>query len=1055
MSSFLATLRSFFKCLLVLVPSLSVAEEIRFDRDIRPILSDRCFYCHGPDEEHREAELRLDLKETAFADRDGVSPVTPGDLTKSLIWQRIISDDEYEMMPPPDSNKELSPKEKELIRKWIEQGAKWTDHWSFITPQLPNPPTVQAEVPPQNPIDQFIFHELHSVGLNPSSEANRRALIRRLSFDLTGLPPTPEEVNQFLADKSPSAYEKLVDRLLASPHYGERMAVMWLDAARYGDTSVFHADGPRDMWAWRDRVVQAYNENMPFDRFSILQLAGDLVPDATVEEKILAGFNRNNGTTDEGGAIAEEYRVEYAVDRVKTTSTVWLGLSMECAQCHDHKYDPISQEDYYRFYAYFNVSADGGMQTRKGNAAPLLEVPDREKEKQIPSKEKEIETNKTLLTNRQAAAKADYEKWLSQKEQEVASSPESQIPAGATVYLPFDEGQGKQVTNAASEGGKGTIHGKHEWSTGHANQALKLDGSSYVDLGDLGRFDQTDAVSYGGWVKVPKNASGAFIARMDTSNAYRGFDCLIQGGRLAPHIIHQWPNNAIKVNTKKTLKPDEWQHVMVTYDGSSKASGVKIYVNGESWEWTIEQDSLSKTTITEKPLLIGSRHNASRLKGEVDEVRFYPRALTEIEIKQLAGADPLTPILQLAATERSEEQQKTLFDYYLNNIDAEFKTLTAQQQKLNAELADLKKPLTTVMIMSDQPKPRETFVLMRGQYNTPSEKKVEPGVPAVFPPQSADTPANRLGLAQWLFQVDHPLTARVAVNRYWQMLFGQGLVPTTADFGAQGEYPTHPELIDWLAADFRDHGWDIKRTIKQIVMSHTYRQSSALSAEQKQVDPENVFLARAPRFRLQSEFIRDNALAVSGLLNKKMGGPGVKPYQPPGLWAEVGLGGNPKFKRDDGDKLYRRSLYTYWKRSAPPPNMQIFDAPTREKCTVARARTNTPLQALVTLNDVQYVEASRMLAARILQEQDSTDAERLHYAYEIVLSRLPSDSEKSVVLDLLKDCRSAYTADEVAAKELLQQGESPIPEELNASELASWTIIASILLNLDETLNRN
>ncbi|MCH5375945.1 MAG: DUF1549 domain-containing protein, partial [Planctomycetes bacterium] len=546
-------------CLQPLMTASAQDQRVQFDRDIKPLLSDRCYHCHGPDSMHREADLRLDLKDAAFADRDGSPALVAGSLEKSALWERITSDDEFMKMPPPDSNKKLTAAEIALIKRWIEQGAEWTEHWSFVAPKMPEPPAVPASQPVHNPIDQFTAGRLQEQGLSPSPEADRRTLIRRLSLDLTGLPPTPEDVEAFVNDPSPGAYERVVDRLLNSPHFGERMAVMWLDAARYGDTSVHHADGPRDMWAWRDRVVQAYNENMPFDQFSILQLAGDLVPEASIDQKILAGFNRNNGTTDEGGAIAEEYRVEYAVDRVKTTSAVWLGLSMECGQCHDHKYDPISQEDYYRFYAFFNVSADGGMQTRNGNAQPILNIPDPEKQEKLPEVQARLADTKKKLEARRTAAQDVYANWLAAKEKEVTDNPEATTPVGMSVHVTFDEGQGNEAGNAVNAEQKGKINGKAEWIAGRSGQALKLDGSTYVDLGDLGRFERTDQVSYGGWVKLPKNGSGALIARMDDADAYRGFDCLIQGGKIAPHIVHQWPNNAIKVQTKKALKPNEWQ----------------------------------------------------------------------------------------------------------------------------------------------------------------------------------------------------------------------------------------------------------------------------------------------------------------------------------------------------------------------------------------------------------------------------------------------------------------------------------------------------------------
>ncbi|MCA9220048.1 MAG: DUF1553 domain-containing protein [Planctomycetales bacterium] len=1029
---------------------------VRFDRDIRPLLSDRCFHCHGPDTEQRQADLRLDRKDDAFAPRDGQPALTAGNLDQSSVWARISTTDESERMPPVDSNKKLTPAEMELIKRWIEQGAEWTDHWAFVAPKRPAVPEVPDSLPAVNPIDHFVVRRLRAAGLAPTEETDRRTLIRRVTLDLTGLPPTPDEVERFVNDKSATAYETVVDRLLQSPHFGERMAVMWLDAARYGDTSVFHADGPRDMWGWRDRVVRAYNENMPFDRFSILQLAGDLVPDAHVEDRMLAGFNRNNGTTDEGGAIAEEYRVEYVVDRVKTTSTVWLGLSMECGQCHDHKYDPISQEDYYRFYAFFNVSSDGGMQTRNGNAQPILEIPDTEKQARLPEIQQQLDDVEKRLADRRTAADMPFLEWVTARETEIAAKPEASTPTGMSLHFALDEGAGAEVTNLAQPDHKGKIEGQPEWVDGRLNKALKLNGSTYVDLGDVGRFERTDSVSYGGWIKLPKNGSGALLARMDDANSYRGYDCLISGGKIAPHIIHKWPENAIKVQTKKALEADKWHHVMVTYDGSSKAAGVTIYVDGEVWQWDVQQDSLSDTVITEKTLLIGSRHPSSRLTGEVDDIRFYPRLLSEAEVKQLAGADPILPILQLAAADRSDTQRETLFDYYLNNVDAEYQMLSKEQNGLRQQQIELVKPLTTVMIMSDMAKPRDTFMLSRGRYDAPTDHKVAAGTPAILPPMSEGMPSNRLGLAQWLFDDEHPLTARVAVNRYWQMLFGRGLVNTPDDFGSQGDFPTHPELLDWLAVDFRESGWNIKRMLKNIVMSHTYRQSSRVTPELWQRDPENRLLARGARFRLQGEFIRDQALAVSGLLNDRMGGPGVKPYQPPGLWAEVGLGGNPKFVQDHGEALYRRSLYTYWKRSAPPPNMQIFDAPTREKCQVKRARTNTPLQALVLLNDVQFVEAARHLAARIMQEcSDAQPAKRIERGMLLTTARLPSETELRAFTELYEISLAKFQGDSEAANKLLGFGESKNVGQLDPAEHAAWTIVASTLMNLDETLVRN
>ncbi|MCB9873763.1 MAG: DUF1553 domain-containing protein [Planctomycetaceae bacterium] len=1033
------------------------AQAVRFDRDIRPILSDKCFHCHGPDEEHREADLRLDLEGPAKE-----SAIVPGKADESEVVRRIVSHDADEVMPPPAAKKPLKPAEIDLIKRWVEQGAEWTDHWAFLPPSRSEVPNVVASLRDadsevlkhwtHNAIDHFILARLHAEGLAPNNEADRRTLIRRVTFDLTGLPPTPAEVDAFVNDAAADAYEKVVDRLLKSPRYGERMALMWLDAARYGDTSVFHADGPRDMWAWRDLVVKSYNDNKPFDQFTIEQLAGDLLPDATVEQMVASGFNRNNGTTDEGGAIAEEYRVEYVVDRVKTTSTVWLGLTMECAQCHDHKYDPISQADYYRFFSFFNVSEDAGMQTRNGNAEPTVKVADPEKEAKLPKTREELAAAEQQLKDHVTAAEPEFQAWATAKESEVAANKLDLVPTDALLHFTLDEGKGKKAADSVDPSRQGTIQGKEQWVATQFNQGLKLDGNTYVDLGNLADFERTDKFSYGGWVKPQGKASGVVLARMDNSDNYRGYDMLLSDGYITVHIVNKWPENAIKVQSKKQLEADQWQHVFATYDGSSKAAGIKIYVDGESWEWDIQQDGLTETIRTKKTLLIGSRHSDARFQGEIDDLRMYGRELLAAEVQSLAGSNPITPILQLAAGKRTPEQVTQLRDYYLNNADAKYQELVKQRDKLKGEEIELLKPLTTVMMMRDTQ--RDTFILNRGSYSSPTERKVTQGTPAILPPMLSDLPTNRLGLARWLFQPDHPLTARVAVNRYWQMLFGTGLVATPEDFGSQGDYPSHPELLDWLAVDFRESGWDVKRMIKQLVMSATYRQSAKITPDRYAHDPNNRLLARGPRFRLQGEFIRDNALMISGLLNEQMGGPGVKPYQPPGLWAEVGLSGKPNFVQDHDEKLFRRSLYTYWKRSAPPPSMQIFDAPTREKCTIRRPRTNTPLQALVTLNDVQFVEAARHFAQRMMLEGGDSPEKRLAFAYLHAIAREPSESERATLLAVFTAAREHFDNDAEAVKQLLSFGESKRDESLDAVEHAAWTIVASSILNLDETLTR-
>lgn len=1024
----------------------AVPETVRFNRDIRPILSNHCFQCHGPDEAHREADLRLD-------EESGLRSGFGDSLTTSPAWQRIISDDPDEVMPPPAASLDLKPEQRAILKRWIEQGAEWEGHWSFIPPRKPDLPAVQSADWTKNPIDFFILARLEAEGLSPAAAADRERLLRRVTLDLTGLPPTVQEIDEFLADDSPDAYEKVVDRLLASQHFGERMALNWMDAARYGDTSVFHADGPRDMWPWRDWVIESYNANKPFDQFTIDQLAGDLVDNPSSDQLVATGFLRNNASTDEGGAIAEEFRVEYAVDRVKTTSMVWMGLSLECAQCHNHKYDPFTQREYYRFFAYFNQASDPGMQTRSGNQSPVTEVfRDGQLDERDALKARLPEFDTRLAARRSAAGDA-FQEWVARASAEAAGR--DVLPADCVLHVPFDEGQGSTVASASEPVVSGTIHGKASWVDGHQGRAWECDAASWIDLGQVADFERDQKFSYGLWVKPAGNATGAPVARMQDGQAYRGFDLHFAGGKVAVHLINSWPANAVKVTTKAALKKDTWQHVFVTYDGSSKAAGIKIYFDGKPQEWTIEQDGLTDTIRTEVPLYVGRRNPGSPYRGLVDELRVYSRELTAAEVETLAGADPIAPILALASEERTESQVELLRTHYLNNLDADYRGIVQEKTALETRIAELSKPVSTVMIMKDVPQLRMTYILERGNYASPlKDREVQPGVPEILPPLPEDAPANRLAMARWLVSGQHPLTARVTVNRYWHMLFGTGLVKTLEDFGAQGEWPSHPDLLDWLALDFVENGWNIKRTLKQIVMSAAYRQSSRATPELVARDPENRLIARGPRFRLQGELLRDQALAASGLLVPVIGGPGVKPYQPPGLWNEVSLSGNVRFVQDKGEKLYRRSLYTYWKRSSPAPAMTIFDAPTREKCVLRRSRTNTPLQALVTLNDPQFVEAARALAQRVLRAQPDSVESQIELACRLATGVKPSESTVRILSEAFTEELAVFQADEARASQLLSVGESPRDEKLSTATHAAMTIVCSMILNLDESITR-
>ena len=1023
----------------------AVKQEISFNRDIRPIFTANCFLCHGPNKKNRKAKLRLD-------EEKGVIRVfRKKNLADSKAWKRINSKDDEEIMPPPRSHKVLTKEEIAKIGAWIKSGASWQGHWAYITPQEPKRPAVVNKTWPKNSIDHFVLANLERRNLKPAPQAGKEMLIRRVSLDLRGLPPSIKEIDVFLADKSPGAYEAMVDRIMQSPHYGERMTLAWMDAARYGDSSVFHADGPRDMWPWRDWVIRAYNNNKPFDRFSIEQLAGDLLPESTVEQKIATGFNRNNATTDEGGAIAEEFRVEYAVDRVMTTSLVWLGLSLQCAQCHDHKYEPISQEDYYRFFAFFNQSSDPGMQSRGGNQAPVVNVPNFARVAMMKKEQKALKAAEEKLAAREKTAEPDFLAWVSKAEKNSKSGPTE--PTGLIHYFSLDEGQGNTISDSIDTKRKGSVKGKAQWVDGKFGKAFRTDGRNYIELGDRANFDRTDAFSYGAWIKPAGN--GAPLAKMNDGNKYRGWDLYLQNGHVGMHLINAWPNDALKVVSNGKVRNGKWNHIFVTHDGSGTSAGVKIYIDGKAQGLKTEQNSLRSTTRSKASLNIGRRQPGSPYKGQVDDVRIYGRELNGSEVAVLAGSDPLAPILATPAARRKPGQVAVLRKHFLSSLDKEYISISREASRWRSKINAASKPQGNVMVMKDVAKPRKTYVLMRGNYASPiKEKPLEPGTPSILPLQVEGSPPNRLGLARWLFQPEHPLTSRVAVNRYWYMLFGTGIVKTLEEFGSQGDWPSNLQLLDWLAVDFRNNGWDVKRMLKQMIMSSTYRQKAKVSSSLVELDPENRFLGRGPRFRLQAEFIRDTILASSGLLIRDIGGRGVKPYQPPGLWNELSLGGNVRFVQDHGEKLYRRGMYTYWKRSAPAPSLTIFDTPTREKCVLRRSRTNTPLQALVLLNDPQYIEAARALAQKVTLEAGDSLAARLVLAYRLATAHRPSFKTLTLLKAAYEEELAVFRKDPDRARKLLKVGESKRDETIDAAEHAALTIITSMILNLDATVTK-
>jgi hypothetical protein len=1028
--------------------------KVDFDRDVRPILSEHCFACHGPDTNKRMAGLRLDVPTGPFVKLpSGRQAVVPGNVAASELVRRISAKD-GQQMPPASFNKKLTPAQISTLRAWVAQGGKYAQHWAFVPPKRPALPPVRHTWWPRNPLDRFVLARLEKEGLCPSDEADRATLIRRVSLDLTGLPPTPAEVNAFVADRSPGADERVVDRLLASPHYGERMALAWLDLARYADTHGYHIDSQRDMWPWRDWVIHAFNTNLPFDQFTLQQLAGDLLPSATLSQKIATGFNRNHPIDFEGGAIPEEYAAAYIFDRIDTTATAFMGLTLRCAQCHDHKYDPITQKEYYRFFAFFNNVPEQGLDGQKGNAVPYMKAPTPEQQEQLEATNKQIAAFEQALKQRAAEAASAQSEWEKSSLATLEKTP--MVAEGLAAHYMLDEGAGDQVRDATGRQPAGSIKGKPAWAQGKVGGALSFDGSVYCDLGTTIGFERSEKCSYGAWVYPTSNEASTVLSRMDDGDSFRGWDMYLSDGRVYVHMIHKWETNAIRVNTKEGIELNKWHHLFVTYDGSSKAKGIHVYVDGKPAEVDITHDSLSDTIRTDKPAFIGRRNPGAPFKGRIDEVRIYSRELAPAEVSQLARFEALRPLLAMPADKRTSEQQKTLATYYLENVDAPY-------QKRNGELADWRKKqqemdnaIPTTMVMQEMDKPRDTFILTRGQYDQKGEK-VTAGVPALFAPLPKEAPVNRLALAKWLVDPAHPLTARVAVNHYWQMYFGQGLVKTVENFGTQGERPSHPELLDWLATEFIRTGWDVKAMQRLIVTSATYRQNSRMTPRLEERDPENILLARGPRFRLPAEFVRDQALAVSGLLVDKIGGPSVKPYQPAGLWEELAFGGGfsaQSYVQDHGEALYRRSMYTFWKRTCPPPSLQTFDAPEREFCMVRRSVTNTPLQALVLMNDPTYVEASRKFAERILKEGGNADRSRLEFAFKTAVCRAPRAAEGRVLLRILAQERAKFRNDTAAASKLLSVGEAKRDEKLDAAELAAWSSVANVILNLDETITK-
>lgn len=1049
----------------------NIPDKIDFNYHVKPILSDKCFACHGPDLKNRKGDLRLDTEDGAYAalkDAKNMHAIVPGRLGKSAVYARLISEDPDYKMPPPDSNLELTAEEIAIIFKWIEQGATYEPHWSFISPKKPKIPKVKEKDWPQNPIDQFILARLEKEKLAPAQKANPEELIRRVSFDLTGLPPTLEEVEAFQADPSSQAYEKLVDRLLASPSYGERMASDWMDVARFADSDGYLDDKHRDFSPWRDWVISAFNRNMPYDQFITWQLAGDLLPNRTKESILATAFNRLHKKNSEAGIIFEEYRVEYVADRVHTLGQGILGLSLQCARCHDHKYDPISQEDYFRLFAFFNSTFETGSPVYGPDQTPgpaLLLTKD-DQEDLIRFLNQEIEGYEKQLSNLKNRSEEAFKSWISN----TGVSPKSlhqKVKESLVAYYPFDEVRevrSKKITpNLVNRNLPATCNDPLLKPGVKGNAFFVSDYNSVVLGNKIGWYERTEPFSVSLWIYPAQNYpdAGVFYHCEDLRLGLKGYSLKLENNKLQFIIAHSYPQNSIQISTVQPIKEKEWVHVTITYDGSSKAHGTQIYLNGKLAEVTVDYDNLYKGILYEwnihtygfKGFMLGQRSLMLPFKdGGLDELKIYNRQLTPLEVLYEFNPDEALSILK---DEKDRDHYRLLREYYFAHYLPDPSGLTDSLLNKRNELNGLMNSIPEIMVMGDMPKPRPTYVLDRGLYNAPGEI-VKPGTPSQLFEYNSSLPPNRLGLAKWLFDPRHPLTARVFVNRIWQQHFGTGLVRTPGDFGNQGALPSHPELLDWLAVEFIESGWDIKKLHKVIVTSATYQQSSIVTPDKQERDPENILLARGARFRLSAEMIRDNALATSGLLVRKMGGPSVYPYQPEGLWDEISdKVWRYKYLQEPGEGLYRRSLYTVWKRTAPPPSMLIFDLPERGECAVNRRKTNTPLQALVLLNDPQYVEAARVLAENLLKQSSTEDKRHLlTTAFRVITGRKPDSKECEILENYYDEEVTRFRESPKKAADYLSTGYLPVDENIPHEELAALATVVHSIMNTDEAITR-
>jgi hypothetical protein len=1032
-------------------------EHLDYNIHVKPILSDRCFACHGPDKNKQKANLRLDVPEGYDKEcESGRKAIVKGNLTKSDVFHRITSSDPDMVMPTPGSHLTLSTQEKAILLQWIKEGAEWQEHWSLSKIENPEVPKVKNEAWAINDIDRFVLKKLEEKGLKPGLPADKATLLRRVSLDLTGLPPTPEEQTAYINDKDKNAYEKVINRLITSPHFGEHLASNWLDVARYADTRGYQSDPFQNVFPYRDWVIEAFNRNLRYDKFIQWQLAGDLLPNPTRRQLLATCFLRLHPQNIEVGIIPEEYRTEYVIDRVNTFGKAFLAHSVECARCHDHKYDPISQKDFYRLYAFFNNNREIGEVAHAGEPSPSMVLMSRSAEDSLKS----------------------IRQWIAKLSKNTASYPdlpvrtvanentvEKALNSALLTRHGFDDTTGGKVKNIGAKGiFKNSGNSPVTFIPGKVEKALRLENEQSVNYTEKLLFDRFEPFSISIWLNLLDRAANGIVLGTVMNgmiDGYRGYCVQLNPDRtLSVIFAHSYPANGIEMKSREKITPGQWKHLVLTYDGSSSAKGISVYADGQRLGFTVLNDQLERSLLytfgenyllkTQQAFRIGSRIQASIKGVAVDEFSAYNRVLSRAEIQYLGG-DKQAVQQMIAAVSPTPQQRELRAEWYRLTSDRAYAETQAALRSLRESENRILSTQLEVMIYRETQSPRASFVLNRGAYEAPGEK-VSADVPHKLPPLAKGLPRNRLGLAQWLLSDEHPLFARVTVNRYWQMMFGRGLVNSSDDFGNQGALPTHPELLDWLSFRFRQH-WNTKALLKEMVMSATYRQSSVPSRASLEKDPDNLLLSRYPTYRMSAEIVRDNVLAGAGLLNRTVGGKSVKIYQPDGIWEALGNGNviNSRYVQDHGKDLYRRSMYTFWKRNAPHPAMVNFDSPDRFSCVIKRQKTSTPLQSLVTLNDPQFFEAARVLAQRGMEKGLKNDA-MVDFIFQSLISRRARSDEKTIMAEMYKNALGRYSDKPAKARQVLSVGEYPVPMGLPAAETAAWALVASTVMNFDEAI---